>query len=153
MSSPKYTILADDFFILGDDVYSEECRRPNILSWPTIFFILGDDIYSEECRRPSRLLADDFLKKAGDDFEIVGQDTLGRRFLKKAGDDFYKIVAQERHYKRQKFGNPNHFFSRQAYSLPLSENPLSALSLSLSPTPTPTPIPIPDPDVDPQFKV
>ena len=77
----------------------------------------------------------------------------GRRFLKKAGDDFYKIVAQERHYKRQKFGNPNHFFSRQAYSLSLSENPLSALSLSLSPTPTPTPIRNPDPDVDPQFKV
>ena len=104
---------------------------------------------------PKYTLGRRFLKKAADDFKIVGQDTLGRRFLKKAGDDFVKIVAQERHYKRQKFGNPNHFFSRQALSLSLSlsENPLSALSLSLSPTPTPTPIRNPDPDVDPQFKV
>ena len=115
-------------------------------SWATIFIVKNvvAQIY---------YLGRRFLKKQGDDFKNRRPRVSWPTIFTKQADDFYRIVAQERQYKRQKFGNPNHFFSRQAYSLSLSENPLSALSLSLSPTPTPTPIRNPDPDVDPQFKV
>ena len=96
-----------------------------------------------------------FLKKQGDDFKNRRPRVSWPTIFTKQADDFSRIVAQERQYKRQKFGNPNHFFSRQAYSLSLSENPLSALSLSLSPTPIPQPDadPDPGPDPDPRFKV
>ena len=52
------------FFILGDEIYSKENRRPSIVSWATIL----------EVRRP-RLSWPTILKKQGDDFcKIVAQE-------------------------------------------------------------------------------
>ena len=116
MSSPKYHL-----------------GRRFSSSWATIFIVKNvvAQIY---------YLGRRFLKKQGDDFKNRRPRVTWPTIFTKQADDFYRIVAQERQYKRQKFGNPNHFFSRQAYSLSLSLRKSSLCPLSL---------PLSDPDPDP----
>ena len=58
---------------------------------------MGDEIYSKENRRPSIVSWATIL-------EVRRPRLSWPTILKKQGDDFCKIVAQERDYKRQRFG-------------------------------------------------